>query len=239
MLIRAAVASGSQPRFVYLSALGVREHASNPYLVGALACGIDCCGRAGCRSRSRGRRSSPGPDRDESRPLERVGATVADAAAGIARLFGAHRLAGSVRSMTGPELADGLVRHAFDAAAENAMLGHRGAALEAADPTVVGRSACGRRCTGMIAACRPNFARSRSHRRRPAPGRAPSRATPTASRTARAAPARSGTSSDDSRTPSSRALHASLRAAVARAAARAVAKITRSAITGSGSVRLA
>ena len=30
MLIRAAVASGSRPRFVYLSSLGVREHTSNP-----------------------------------------------------------------------------------------------------------------------------------------------------------------------------------------------------------------
>src|SRR6476619_2914142 len=32
MLIRAAVASGSKPRFVYLSSLGVREHTSNAYL---------------------------------------------------------------------------------------------------------------------------------------------------------------------------------------------------------------
>ena len=122
MLIRAAVASGSRPRFVYLSALGVREHATNPYLV------------ARWRAESALRESGlpytiarpsfiTGPDRDESRPLERVGAAVADAAAGVARLIGAHRLAGSVRSMSGPDLAAGLVRHAFDAAAEDATLG--------------------------------------------------------------------------------------------------------------------
>ena len=122
MLIRAAVASGSRPRFVYLSALGVREHATSPYLV------------ARWRAESALRESGlpytiarpsfiTGPDRDESRPLERVGAAVADAAAGVARLIGAHRLAGSVRSMTGPDLAAGLVRHAFDAAAEDATVG--------------------------------------------------------------------------------------------------------------------
>jgi uncharacterized protein YbjT (DUF2867 family) len=122
MLIRAAVLSGSRPRFVYLSALGVREHVTNPYLVARW--------RAETMLRATGlpftiARPSfvTGPDRDESRPLERVGATVVDAAAGIARLFGAQRLAGSVHSMTGPELAAGLVRHAFDAAAENAVLG--------------------------------------------------------------------------------------------------------------------
>jgi len=122
MLIRAAVASGSQPRFVYLSALGVREHVTNPYLLARW--------RAESMLRASGlpftiARPSfiTGPDRDESRPLERVGATIVDAAAGVARLFGAQRLAGSVRSMTGSELAVGLVRLAFDAAAENATVG--------------------------------------------------------------------------------------------------------------------
>ena len=121
MLIRASVASGSRPRFVYLSALGVREHATNPYLVARW--------RAESMLRASGlpftiARPSfiTGPDRDESRPLERAGASVVDTAAGLMELLGAHRLAGSVHSMTGPELAAGLVRHAFDAAAENATL---------------------------------------------------------------------------------------------------------------------
>ena len=122
MLIRAAVLSGSRPRFVYLSALGVREHATNPYLLARWH--AETMLRASGLPFTIARPSFvTGPDRDESRPLERVGATVVDAAAGIARLFGAERLAGTVRSMTGPELAAGLVRQAFDPAAENAVLG--------------------------------------------------------------------------------------------------------------------
>ena len=122
MLIRAAVASGSRPRFVYLSALGVREHATNPYLVARWR--AESVLRASGLPFTIARPSFiTGPGREESRPLERVGATVVDAAAGIARLFGAERLAGSVRSMTGPELAAGLVRNAFDPAAENVVLG--------------------------------------------------------------------------------------------------------------------
>jgi hypothetical protein len=48
---------------------------------------------------------------------------VANAVAGAARLAGARRFAGSIRSLTGADLAAGLVRHAFDAAAENATVG--------------------------------------------------------------------------------------------------------------------
>lgn len=122
MLIRAAVASGSKPRFVYLSSIGVREHTSNPYLVARW--------RAESLLQSSGlpytiARPSfiTGPGRDESRPLERAGAAMANVVAGLARVVGARRFAGSVRSLTGTELAVGLVRQAFDAAAENATLG--------------------------------------------------------------------------------------------------------------------
>ena len=122
MLIRAAVASASRPRFVYLSSLGVREHTSNPYLVARWraesllrASGLPC---------TIARPSFiTGPGRDESRPLERIGAAAGDFAGFVLRLVGAHRLGGSLRSMTGRELADGLVRHAFDASAENTTVG--------------------------------------------------------------------------------------------------------------------
>jgi uncharacterized protein YbjT (DUF2867 family) len=122
ILIKAAVASGSRPRFVYLSSLGVREHTTNPYLVARW--------RAESLLRSSGlpytiARPSfiTGAGRDEPRPLERVGAGVANVIATLASVVGARRFAGSVRSLTGAELATGLVRHAFDAAAENATLG--------------------------------------------------------------------------------------------------------------------
>lgn len=122
MLIRAAVASGSKPRFIYLSALGVREHATSPYLVARWR--AESLLRASGLSYTIARPSFiTGPGRDESRPLERMSAAVANALAAIARAAGAHRFAGSVHSLTGAELADGLVRHAFDAAAENAIIG--------------------------------------------------------------------------------------------------------------------
>lgn len=122
MLIRAAVASSSKPRFVYLSSFGVREHTSNPYLVARWR--AESLLRASGLPYTIARPSFiTGPGRDESRPLERTGAVVVDLIAGLARLAGARRFAGSVRSLTGAELAAGLVRHAFDAAAENTTLG--------------------------------------------------------------------------------------------------------------------
>jgi uncharacterized protein YbjT (DUF2867 family) len=120
-LIRASLASGSRPRFVYLSSLGVREHTSNPYLVARWR--AESVLRASGLPYTIARPSFiTGPDRDESRPAERVAAVVANVVGGVARVLGAGRLAGSVTSLTGAELAAGLVRHAFDAASEGATL---------------------------------------------------------------------------------------------------------------------
>jgi uncharacterized protein YbjT (DUF2867 family) len=122
ILIRAAVASGSKPRFVYLSSLGVREHTTNPYLVARWR--AESLLRASGLPFTIARPSFiTGPGRDESRPLERVSAVVVNALAAVAALVGARRFAGSVRSLTGPELAAGLVRHAFDSVAENTVVG--------------------------------------------------------------------------------------------------------------------
>jgi uncharacterized protein YbjT (DUF2867 family) len=122
LLIRAAVVSGSKPRFVYLSSIGVREHTSNPYLVARWR--AESLLRASGLPYTIARPSFiTGPGRDESRPLERAGAGVANVIGGLARVVGARRFAGSVRSLTGGELAAGLVRYAFDPAAENVTLG--------------------------------------------------------------------------------------------------------------------
>ena len=121
-MIRASVASGSRPRFVYLSSLGVREHTSNPYLVARWR--AETALHASGLPYTIARPSFiTGPDRDESRPAERIAAAITNAIAGVGRVVGAQRLAGSVRSMTGSELAEGLVRHAFEASTENATLG--------------------------------------------------------------------------------------------------------------------
>ena len=120
-LIRASLASGSKPRFVYLSSLGVREDTSNPYLVARWR--AESVLRASGLPFTIARPSFiTGPDRDESRPAERVSAVVANVVASVARVLGARRLAGSMTSMTGAELASGLVRHAFDGASEGATL---------------------------------------------------------------------------------------------------------------------
>ncbi len=122
LLIRAAVASGSRPRFVYLSSIGVREHSTNPYLVARWR--AESLLRASGLPYTIARPSFiTGPGRDESRPLERAGAGVANVIAGLARVVGARRFAASVRSLTGAQLAAGLVRQAFDPAAENVTLG--------------------------------------------------------------------------------------------------------------------
>jgi hypothetical protein len=63
-----------------------------------------------------------GPDRDESRPAERLGAAVVDALAAPARLFGGRRLADRYRSTTAAELAAALVRLAADPAAAGRVL---------------------------------------------------------------------------------------------------------------------
>lgn len=122
LLIRAAVASGSRPRFVYLSSIGVREHSTNPYLVARWR--AESVLRASGLPYTIARPSFiTGPGRDEPRLLERAGAGVANVIAGLARVVGARRLAGSVRSLTGAELATGLVRQAFDSAGENITIG--------------------------------------------------------------------------------------------------------------------
>lgn len=122
LLIRAAVMSGSKPRFVYLSSFGVREHSTNAYLVARWR--AESLLRASGLPYTIARPSFiTGPGRDESRPLERAGAGIANMIAGLARAMGARRFAGSVHSLTAPELATGLVRHAFDPAAENVTFG--------------------------------------------------------------------------------------------------------------------
>lgn len=55
-------------------------------------------------------------DRDQSRPGESVGAAVADAPLKLLGALGARRTADRLRSISGPELAAGLVRVAFEPA---------------------------------------------------------------------------------------------------------------------------
>ena len=107
------MAAGSQPRFVYLSSAGVRDDSTNPYF--------------GSRARvERALRDSglpytiarpsfiTGPDRDQSRPAERIGAAVADGLLVAVSLFGGGKIRARYRSTTNTALAEALVAIAAD-----------------------------------------------------------------------------------------------------------------------------
>ena len=122
MLLAAAQAAGNRPRFVYLSATGVRGPADgNAYMRAR--------GRVEAAVRSSGlpftiARPSfiTGGDRDESRPMERVGAAVTDATLGLVGLLGGSRVRDRYRSTTNTALAAALVRSAADPRALDRVL---------------------------------------------------------------------------------------------------------------------
>lgn len=125
LLLDAAIAAGSRPRFVYLSSLGVSPRTKNLYL------GVRARLEAELRDSSLPwtivRPSFvTGPDREDSRTAERIGAVVTDAVLRAASLVGARGIADRFRSMTGAELAAAMVRSALDPTAE-------GRELEASD----------------------------------------------------------------------------------------------------------
>ena len=104
---------GAAPRFVYLSALGADAGSRNPYL--AVRGRFEAELRAGPLPWTVVRPSFiTGPDREESRPAERVGAAVVDALTAVAGALGARRFAGRYRSITGAALGRALVRLAGD-----------------------------------------------------------------------------------------------------------------------------
>lgn len=108
LLLDAAVAAGSAPRFVYLSAAGVTEGGNAYY-------------QARWRAEQRIAEGPlpwlvvrpsfiTGPDREERRPAERIGASVTDAVLAAAGLFGARRLRDRYTSITAGELGAAIVR---------------------------------------------------------------------------------------------------------------------------------
>jgi uncharacterized protein YbjT (DUF2867 family) len=114
LLVEAARTVGA--KVVYLSSAGADARSRSAYLA--------VRGRVEARLRESGlpfvsARPSfiTGPDRDESRPAERVGAVVADGALGLLGALGARRLRDRYRSTTNVALARALVRLGLDAGA--------------------------------------------------------------------------------------------------------------------------
>jgi len=120
-LLDATLASGARPRFVYLSAAGVREGTANAYLAARARLERELH-ESGLPFTIARPSFVSGPDREEPRRLERAAAIASDAALAVAARLGARGTAARWRSMTATELASGLVRAAFDRAAEGRVL---------------------------------------------------------------------------------------------------------------------
>ncbi|OGP58177.1 MAG: epimerase [Deltaproteobacteria bacterium RBG_13_61_14] len=118
LLLRAAMAAGSRPRFIYLSAAGVNERARSPYYQARARAEAELKASALPFLIARPSLIS-GPGRDEPRPGERIGAAVVDGLLRVAGLFGGWRLQARYASTTNTALAEALVRLALDPAAAN------------------------------------------------------------------------------------------------------------------------
>jgi nucleoside-diphosphate-sugar epimerase len=125
MLLDAALASGTQPRFIYLSSAGVSDRARGEYL------------QVRARFERELRESGlpyviarpsfiTGADRAEQRPLERAAAGVIDTLLGVAGRLGAARLLARYRSTDAGTLARALVRLSMDPAARNTIVESEG-----------------------------------------------------------------------------------------------------------------
>jgi len=116
-LIDGAAKLSPLPRFVYLSAAGVRADATNAYVAARARC--EAALRESEVPWTIARPSFiTGSDREESRPLERIGAAVGDGVLAFAGLLGGGKLRERYRSTDATTLARGLVRVALDPAFE-------------------------------------------------------------------------------------------------------------------------
>lgn len=112
-LYAAAVGVTPPPRFIYLSSLGAREDTRNAYL--RVRGRVEHILREGGLPFTIVRPSFiTGSDRAEARPGERIAATLLDGVLALAGAVGLSRLRDRHRSITGAELAAGLVRVARD-----------------------------------------------------------------------------------------------------------------------------
>lgn len=129
LLLRAAVDSGLTPHFTYLSAIGANVKTRNAYLRvrGRVEAELLASGLPYLIAQPS---FITGDDRDEPRPVERIGAKVVDGILNAVAAAGGGRIRDRYASMTGTALADSLVRLALDNARERITVD--GIALRAA-----------------------------------------------------------------------------------------------------------
>jgi len=111
-LLQACLNTEPQPRFVYLSSMGVQANSRTRYMQvrwrveqEILKSGIPCTIARPC--------FITGPDRRENRTLERVGATSSDVVLELVGLLGFRGVKNRYQSTTAQHLALSLVRHAL------------------------------------------------------------------------------------------------------------------------------
>ena len=112
MLMEATRASAADALFIYVSAMGAREDTRNAYL--------RVRGRIERELRESGVRHLiirpafiSGDDRDERRPAERRAARMIDGVLGVARILGARGLYHRYATLSGSQLAQGMVHLAL------------------------------------------------------------------------------------------------------------------------------
>jgi len=121
LLLDAVRAARLRPRFVYLSSVGTSERTSNAYLKARAQ--VEAALRASGVPFTVARPSIiSGEPRDDGRALERVAASVAGGFLAVVGALGARRVQARYRPTTNVELAEALVRAAFDPAAEGQVL---------------------------------------------------------------------------------------------------------------------
>lgn len=103
LLLRATIDESPRARFVYLSAWGVKPNTNNAYM--NVRARIEKELRQSALDYLIIRPAVIGGDREESRPLERVGGVLGTGVSKILGAVGAKRAAGDVRTRTGHELA--------------------------------------------------------------------------------------------------------------------------------------
>lgn len=121
ILIDASRAASTVERFLFVSAAGARPGTRNPYL--KVRVEIEGLIRASGLAYTIARPAYvTGPDRDEARPLERLGAITSDVGLALLGAIGARAFKARYRSIRGEVLARGLVRAAFDPASAGRSL---------------------------------------------------------------------------------------------------------------------
>ncbi len=120
MLVRGLEKLPAPRRFVYLSAMGVKPNGNAYYQARwRVETELQQTGLEWVIARPSW---ITGSDRDESRPGERIGASLTDAALGLAGILGARTLRDRYRSTTNTALAAALVHHGLEPSSNGKIL---------------------------------------------------------------------------------------------------------------------